>query len=249
MGKKSIKGKERKQQRKAENGKIIGEQREIADTLRHASEVKDLLKEYPAFQQYGRNGLSLILEHYWAEDMPQATQEWALALCKSNMEEMYNRAKYNGGWNSEIKLEELAAPEARFLVAYQKVNDDQLDPVAFVHFRWESEDSVPVLYCYEIQLEAAVQRKGLGRFLMKFLELIARKAGMHEVMLTVLKANTAAAAMYAKLGYVPHETSPLEEEQEDYTILTKRLVAPAPVQQPLRAVTNSFQLENIIFGS
>ncbi len=80
-----------------------------------------MLKEYPAFQQYSRNGLNLSLEHYWAEDMPQDTQKWALALCKSNMEEMYNRAKYNGGWNSEVKLEELAAPEARFLVAYQKV--------------------------------------------------------------------------------------------------------------------------------
>ncbi len=63
----------------------------------------------------------MSLEYYWAEDMPQDTQEWALALCKSNMEEMYNRAMYNGGWNNEIKLEELAAPAARFLVAYQKV--------------------------------------------------------------------------------------------------------------------------------
>ena len=36
-------------------------------------------------------------------------------------------------------------------------------PVAYVHFRWEEEDGVPVLYCYEIQLEAAVQRKGLGK--------------------------------------------------------------------------------------
>jgi hypothetical protein len=32
-----------------------------------------------------------------------------------------------------------------------------------VHFRWEEEEGVPVLYCYEIQLEAAVQRKGLGK--------------------------------------------------------------------------------------
>lgn len=249
MGKKSTKGRERKQQRKAENGKIIGEHREIVDTLRHASEVKNLLEEYPAFKHYSRNGLNISLEHYWAQDLPRDILKWALALCKSNMEEMYNIATYNGGWNSEIKLEELTAPEARFLVAYQKMYGEQLLPMAYVHFRWECEDGVPVLYCYEIQLEAAVQRKGLGRFLMKFLELIARKAGMHEVMLTVLKANTTAGAMYAKLGYVPHETSPLEEAKEKYDIRTKRLVAPAPVQQPLRPVTNSFQLENIIFGS
>ena len=36
-------------------------------------------------------------------------------------------------------------------------------PQAYVHFRWEEEEGVPVLYCYEIQLEAAVQRKGLGK--------------------------------------------------------------------------------------
>lgn len=35
--------------------------------------------------------------------------------------------------------------------------------MAYVHFRWENEDGVPILYCYEIQLEADVQRKGLGR--------------------------------------------------------------------------------------
>lgn len=35
--------------------------------------------------------------------------------------------------------------------------------MAYVHFRWEEEEGIPILYCYEIQLEAAVQRKGLGR--------------------------------------------------------------------------------------
>ena len=35
--------------------------------------------------------------------------------------------------------------------------------MAYVHYRWEEEEEVPVLYCYEIQLEAAVQRKGLGK--------------------------------------------------------------------------------------
>lgn len=86
---------------------------------------------------------------------------------------------------------------------------------------------------------------------MKFLELLARKAGVHEVMLTVMKANMAAAAMYAKLGYVEHEDQPEAEEGEKapgYAILTKRLVPAAPAQQVLRPVTNSFQLENLIFG-
>ena len=38
-------------------------------------------------------------------------------------------------------------------------------PAAFVHLRWEKDDTEgwPVLYCYDIQLEPCVQRKGLGR--------------------------------------------------------------------------------------
>lgn len=38
-------------------------------------------------------------------------------------------------------------------------------PVAFVHLRWEKDDTEgwPVLYCYDIQLDPCVQRKGLGR--------------------------------------------------------------------------------------
>jgi hypothetical protein len=38
--------------------------------------------------------------------------------------------------------------------------------------RFDLEDDVPVVYCYELQLEEAAQRKGLGKFLMQLLELI-----------------------------------------------------------------------------
>ena len=42
---------------------------------------------------------------------------------------------------------------------------DERKPVAFVHLRWEKDDTEgwPILYCYDIQLEPCVQRKGLGR--------------------------------------------------------------------------------------
>ena len=137
-------------------------------------------------------------------------------------------------------------------------------PAAFVHYRWEEEDARPVLYCYDIQLEPRVQRKGLGRraprravhlqssvavrlrgalvlsatwpcaqpcsrlpadvldihwepassptpyiqpwscpgrrFLMKLLELAARRAGVDALMLTVMDANAGARAMYAPPG-------------------------------------------------
>jgi N-alpha-acetyltransferase 40 len=48
-----------------------------------------------------------------------------------------------------------------------------------------------VLYCYEIQLESALMRKGLGKFMMKVLELLMIKAELKKIMLTVFKHNQA----------------------------------------------------------
>ncbi len=227
------------------------------------------------------------------------------------------------------------APEAR---AERAQEGAARQPAAYVHYRWEEEAGAPVLYCYEIQLEPRVQRKGLGgcaalggharrprasprpgaaaaackrwqvhgaggvpdrllglatryppasehlerptrcaaagrraepsalrhvraapmqprrpcRLLMKLLELAARKAGARVLMLTVITANAAALALYARLGYAEDESSPAEEEAAGYRILARRLApaaaAGAAAAAPLRPVTNSYQLEQLIFS-
>lgn len=88
-------------------------------------------------------------------------------------------------------------------------------------FRFEVEASEPVLYLYDIQLGKSCTRKGLGRQLMKLLELIAFQSDMHSVMLTVMHANTSAVALYRLLGYTEHTSSP--EEDASYSILCKRI--------------------------
>lgn len=80
-------------------------------------QVKDLLEGYVAFQRYARDGLDLALRFYWAEDLPQSVQDWAFSLCKANMEAIYNTS---WGWSDKDKREELTAPAARFLVAFDK---------------------------------------------------------------------------------------------------------------------------------
>ena len=55
--------------------------------------------------------------------------------------------------------------------------------VAFVHYRFVVEEDFPVLYVYELQLEKCVQGKGLGKFLMQLLELIACKVFVLEPLL------------------------------------------------------------------
>lgn len=44
-------------------------------------------------------------------------------------------------------------------------------------------------FSYELQLEPDVQRKGLGKFMMQILELIAFSNSLKKVVLTVLKNN------------------------------------------------------------
>lgn len=55
--------------------------------------------------------------------------------------------------------------------------------------RFEVEDATPVLYVYEVQLAPAVQRKGLGAFLMTLLKLVAKKSQLEAIMLTVLDVS------------------------------------------------------------
>lgn len=51
------------------------------------------------------------------------------------------------------------------------------------------EDASPILYVYEVQLVPAVQRKGLGAFLMTVLKLLAKKSQLEAIMLTVLNVS------------------------------------------------------------
>lgn len=59
--------------------------------------------------------------------------------------------------------------------ATEKIERGEGSMIGFVHYRFIVEEELPVLYVYELQLEPHVQGKGLGKFLMQLIELIARK--------------------------------------------------------------------------
>lgn len=103
---------------------------------------------------------------------------------------------YGSEWPIEekVKRREMVAPEARYIFVRESRNscsDGNLlkttdgahctqwmgdgDLVGFVHYRFIVEEDIPVAYVYELQLETCAQRKGLGKFLMQLIELIARK--------------------------------------------------------------------------
>lgn len=97
---------------------------------------------------------------------------------------------YGTEWPTEekVKYREMVAPEAHYIFVYEvptltSNKEKRLTPTiehkgdvaGFVHYRFILEEELPVLYVYELQLEQRIQGKGLGKFLMQLLELIAHK--------------------------------------------------------------------------
>lgn len=78
-------------------------------------------------------------------------------------------------------------------------------------------------FSYELQLDRNVRRKGLGKFLLQVLELMAFKNNMRKVVLTVLKHNTDAVDFFHSMKYTSDETNPVEGIYEEipYEILSK----------------------------
>lgn len=147
-----------------------------------------------------------------------------LVLFENNMGEMYRNSSW--GLDMEAKSAELRHEKARFLFAID--NDEKL--AGFVHFRFEYDDeespSCAVMYIYEIQIESAYRRCGLGKRLMGITERIAREQSMPKVVLTVFKTNHQAMAFYTKrLGYDIDESSPIKfgDDNADYEILSLKL--------------------------
>eukprot|EP00250_Pteridium_aquilinum_P002363 c12560_g1_i1 orf=378-1052(-) len=194
-------------------------------------------------------GISVTLESSRGSSLSSSLKQYIQDLLKINME-----GPYGAEWPEEekVKRREMVAADALYIIA--RLNQDDLGKeekasdcdlqsrgnsleglwkeagapiVAFVHYRFIVEEDVPVLYVYEIQLEKVVQGKGVGKFLMQLLELIARKNSMKAIMLTIQKRNAAAMNFYiSKLSYKissisPSRVDPLEHADCTYEILCK----------------------------
>jgi ribosomal protein S18 acetylase RimI-like enzyme len=137
----------------------------------------------------------------------------------------------NSTWGLDMakKTEELQHRKARFLLAFASDENNDKELASFTHFRFdyddEEEPTCTVLYVYEIQVETAYRRKGLGRRLMAIMESIARQTEMEKVVLTVFKVNESAMNFYIdSLGYSIDSFSPSKSgEPADYEILSKSI--------------------------
>ncbi|CAD5113671.1 DgyrCDS2831 [Dimorphilus gyrociliatus] len=199
MGKPSKKrSKEKKEKWKFESGKIAQSQKLVAD----ANEIADPMTLIEPFRKFDRNGLTINISCEWAAKMDVKCRDWAINLTRKNMKELYEACEW--GWNDKAKKSEMEEDAARYLIA----RDEKGDPQACVHFRFDLDDDIEVVYCYEIQLEESVRRKGLGKFLMQILELLALKTGMKKVVATVLKHHVVSKSFFEKLKYQLDDTNP-----------------------------------------
>lgn len=104
---------------------------------------------------------------------------------------------YGSEWPKEekVKCREMVAPEAHYVFVHEVANSnvDEMTTILLqerlklvvqkIVAPWLDlynialflEEEIPVLYVYELQLEPRVQGKGVGKFLMQLVELMAQK--------------------------------------------------------------------------
>ncbi|XP_037956441.1 N-alpha-acetyltransferase 40-like [Teleopsis dalmanni] len=88
-------------------------------------------------------------------------------------------------------------------------------------FRFDMDYGNSVIYCYEMQIETAYRRKGLGKFMMETLENCAKHWQLEKVILTVLNNNINAMSFFKTIGYILDDSSPDVLEKAEYKILSK----------------------------
>jgi len=190
--------------------------------LKKADAQDDPLEILPdPFKKYQKNGLDLRFETRKMKDIDLDMKNWVMALFEKNMRGIYEKSKM--GWNDEEKMNELLDDDAWYLIA----TDNETDfPRAFAHFGYDMENGDDVLFVYEIQLEECVRRKGLGKFIMKMLELMMIKTNLLRILLIVFKHNEIGNKFFKEaLKYEINPASALDEDKVDtfdYEVLSRK---------------------------
>ena len=169
------------------------------------------------------------------EDLTEEQRAMMLDLLERNMERVYGAA----AWPEAKVLKEKEAEEddARFVLV---LGEGKRELAGLLQYRYVVEEEAAVVYIYELQVDERRRRAGIGRYLVSLAESLGQQARaaapadahvrLTKVMLTVHKANTDAAAFYARMQYQVDDISPSKSDPEgdaagqyDYEILSKPL--------------------------
>ena len=141
-------------------------------------------------------------------------------LTKQNMKLLYDSAgDPDWEWTDSKKRVEISSAKNRFIQLHSRETGEL---IAFASFRFLIDRLRPVVYVYELQVDARFRSRGIGHYLTSQIETLARvkSPGLVCVVLTCLGNNTPALAFYRKLGYKPDMSNPGNKK---YTILSKQL--------------------------
>ncbi|KAH0946271.1 hypothetical protein HN011_010946 [Eciton burchellii] len=183
--------------------------------INKANALINPLEKLCKFHEYTKDDCIIKLSCIRAKNAEPECVSWIFDIMERNMKDMYEQASW--GWNADEKQAELTEETSWYLIA--SCNDKYL---GFSHFRFDFDNGDVVLYCYELQLEPLIRRKGLGRFMMSALESIANQNQMLKIVLTVFKHNPSAIQFFYTLGYKLDNTSPSTLANVDYIILSKQ---------------------------
>jgi len=219
-GKSGKKGNSKAAEKKKERLEMEKLMNDRVKLVKAANDVEDPLENLPSFKKYEKGGMNVMISAEKVTDLDQTTKDWLLDLITRNMKALYEESDW--GWKTENKKEEMFDNRAWYLLARDMDNEGKL--LGFSHYRFDMDYDDEVPYVYEIQLENCVRRKGLGKFMMQVLEIMAFKADMRKIMVTIFKHNPGAQKFFKEaLRYETDETCPIDDvyEQFDYQILSK----------------------------
>ncbi|KAH9944079.1 uncharacterized protein BXZ73DRAFT_39517, partial [Epithele typhae] len=132
-------------------------------------------------------GFSYAAAVFHASDIPTERREEIWNLWETNMRTLTEPSSF--GWDPDEKKEELFHADARYILL---CSGEQGTLVAFTTFRFDFDEDVPQLYCYELQVSPNYRRCGLGQWLVEKVKVITKHYRMQQILLTVLKGNTRA---------------------------------------------------------
>lgn len=137
----------------------------------------------------------------------------------------------SGGWSAVKKRKEMELLDMRFLLLKSVEHNCRTGSVrSFLSFMITVEDDREVVYVYELHLRKEMRGRGVGKWMMKQVEKIGRRAGVEKTMLSVFRSNEGGRRFYEGLGYGVDDISPGPRRlrggrvmEPEYSILSKGL--------------------------
>ena len=167
---------------------------------------------------------SIAITFKCSSDLTKDELDFCFNLISTTSKADYEPSSF--GWHPRRKRREMLEEEMRYLLL-RPTGSGQIEGFLSFMMTHDSSPSVPVLYIYEIHLDAKLRGKGYGVYLMELAESIAAKTGVEKVMLTCFLSNGKALAFYGKRGFEKDVSSPDDRRTRakvvkvDYVIMSK----------------------------